>query len=221
MRFQSPFLLTAADYSPMFKGLLKVDPGAKGQVDHAMGWAKSFLKKQDRIVWFLRWVRVALAESLIESPGWGNLATSSPEAIAFRKALEPDIRHLGGYTLRSLKESLEHYLSLPVPEIQSYVFNPREDPPRVLQGTLAILENKFQEERRGLIQPRPEDKAILTFPDGWAWFLLPRAYCPDEAKAIGHCGNTHHARIPSSRYSPSVSRGRSASRPGGSRMLLL
>jgi len=198
MGFQSSFLLTAADYTPMFKGLLAVDPEAKGQVDRAIGWAKTFLKKQDRIVWFLRWMRAALAA---EMPGSGPELPNGTEMpvrqdiLAFRRSMGKDIDVLRrqGVTPRTLRSSLEHYLSLPIPEIQGHVFKSSETPEGLLQGDFAKLESRFQEQRRGLITPRPEDKAVLKFPDGWAWWLLPRAYDKDEAEAMGHCGNSPEA----------------------------
>ena len=33
------------------------------------------------------------------------------------------------------------------------------------------------------------DTVFLKFADGWAWWKLSRAYCSEEAKAMGHCGN--------------------------------
>ena len=199
MGFSSKFLLIAADYTPMFKVLLAVDPGAKGQVDNAIGWARMFLKKQDRIVWFLRWVRAALAADMPEDgpslPTGGTMPVRQ-DVRAFRKALDADIRLLGGFTARSLRSSLEHYLSLPIPEIQNHVFKGSENPQGLLWNDFAKLEERFNEERRGLIIPKPQDKVALGFPDGWAWWLLPRAYDKDEAAAMGHCGNSPEAQNP-------------------------
>jgi len=56
----------------MFKNILQVSPthpvtqGAlQLRVREEITWAKKDLKKQDRIVWWLRWFRLALLKSLV------------------------------------------------------------------------------------------------------------------------------------------------------------
>ncbi len=60
MKLSSPLLVLAIDYHQMFKALLDRAPNLKPDVDREIDWAKRKLKKQDRIVWYLRWVRLAL-----------------------------------------------------------------------------------------------------------------------------------------------------------------
>ena len=97
MGFAAEFLLTAApNYEGMFKTLLALDPRAKGQIESYIGWAKGFLKKQDRIVWFLRWVRAYLS-TFIQNETFLKYAPESDAMTKFLKALGPDVTRLQGY----------------------------------------------------------------------------------------------------------------------------
>ena len=193
MDFSSEFLFLAApNYEAMFKTLLVLDQRGKPQVSNAIGWAKEFLKKQDRIFWFLRWVRAYLATFLVESltikypdKSWPTAATN------FVKAIDRDMQMVGAHSFENLKHDLTHYLSLPIADIQNKVF--RTQTPDELFAEFDKMEGKFLESRRGLLLPKPEDKIVMQFPDGWAWWQLPRASCKDEADAMGHCGNSPQA----------------------------
>ena len=57
---ESP-LTEGTNYLSMFNDMIGTDDTAKQAVDKYITWARSNLKKNDRIVWFLRWVRVELA----------------------------------------------------------------------------------------------------------------------------------------------------------------
>jgi hypothetical protein len=84
---------------------------------------------------------------------------------------------------------------LPVPEIQNHVF--RTESPRQLFDLFASYEAGWRqriEEERSLITPESEDEILIEFPDGYAWWLLPRGGCPVEADAMGHCGNVPSQR---------------------------
>ena len=83
----------------------------------------------------------------------------------------------------ALKQQLEHFLSLPVPEIQNYVF--RAESPRQLFDLFAKYEAAWRqqmEEEKSLISPEDGDEILVEFQDGFAWWLLPRGGCPVEAR---------------------------------------
>jgi len=180
----------AQNYEQMFNDIFKFnpDPRIRQQISQDIDWARQRLRKNDRIVWFLRWLRVWLSST---GTGSGVTATSAPNAFQHLN------RRLGtaygqGDIVPSpiLKQRLEHFLSLPVPEIQNHVF--RTESPRQLFDLFASDEAGWRqriEEERSLITPESEDEILIEFPDGYAWWLLPRGGCPVEAEAMGHCGN--------------------------------
>jgi hypothetical protein len=94
-----------------------------------------------------------------------------------------------------MKAQLLHFLGLPIPAIQNYVF--RTESPTHLFGVFAAFEAEWRqriEEERSLITPQPDDEILISFQDGFAWWLLARGGCPVEANAMGHCGNVPSER---------------------------
>jgi len=188
-------LQEAQNYEGMFNDILKLnaDPRLRHQITQDIDWARKTLRKNDRIVWFLRWVKVWLIST---TTGSGVAAAASPGA------LQQQNRRLGTppgqddlVPSPALKQQLEHFLSLPVPEIQNYVF--RAESPRGLFDLFAKYEAAWRqriEEERSLITPEDDDEILIGFPDGFAWWLLPRGGCPVEAEAMGHCGNVPSER---------------------------
>jgi hypothetical protein len=185
----------AQNYEAMFNDILKLnaDPRLRHQITQDIDWARKTLRKNDRIVWFLRWVKVWLVST---TTGSGVAAAASPGA------LQRQNRHFGPVPGQddlvptpALKQQLEHFLSLPIPEIQNYVF--KAESPRQLFDLFARYEAAWRqriEEERSLITPEPEDEILIEFQDGYAWWLLSRGGCSVEAQAMGHCGNVPSQR---------------------------
>jgi hypothetical protein len=84
-------------------------------------WAKETLKKKDRIVWYLRLFRYSLVDNYV-----GGLLGQHMECDNWIKWLATERAKLGltpdGVIPRILQLRLEHFMSLPIPEIQSMVF---------------------------------------------------------------------------------------------------
>lgn len=205
----SSWLLLAIDYEEMFKQFLAVAPPFKADITREIQWAKTALKKSDRIIWYLRWVRLSLENDLAASgfieTGEGVKVPSQRDQIQalFAKDIsaynakspkikikEADVRAV---LLRDLKRQLEHFFALQDPSIET--FSPGYETPEHVIGELEKLEDeirvKVESEKRTIAEPETEsgDTVFIKFGDRWAWWLLGRAYCPEEARAMGHCGN--------------------------------
>lgn len=197
----------AYDYMAMFQPLLKLAPDTKPEIDHEIAWAKRALQKQNRIVWWLRWFRVGLADKvsqLVNDPNnysakdvpaetkqalrtlkqqYGNEATAKSGEQAFG-----GLDHvLNPRRWETRKEELEHLYSLQDPAVQE--FDPGWKPIHTVIDMLKGLENEFKERAKSALRPKSEDTVFLDCGGGWAWWLLPRAACDDESRAMGHCGN--------------------------------
>ena len=187
----------AQNYEVMFNDILKIDtdPRLRQEITRDINWARKTLRKNDRIIWFLRWSKIWYQ---LSGGIWaGGRANTSLSGALQQYNQRFQTRYVAG-DLRSppvLKTQLEHFLGLPVPEIQNYVF--RTESPRQLFELFTKYEAVWRqriEEEKSLITPEPEDEILISFADGYAWWLLPRGGCPVEAEAMGHCGNVPSQR---------------------------
>ena len=213
------FLLEAVDYDDMFKTFLGMNERTaefKIFINDQIAWAKKTLKKQDRIVWYLGWVRLSL------------LLTYAKDAPVTAKEVKRCIKNntvegaqaIGGVALYNeadvLKASyafslgsvshimgdLEHFYSLKAEKIEAFVFTPLE-----MWNYVKRQFTKFEEEWASAgedeilyrEQPLEVDEAmaeddyvtpIIDFGDGYYWVNLNKPYCRTEGGAMGHCGNS-------------------------------
>lgn len=145
---------------------------------------------EEGMVWYLRWIKIMKLNQLYESPSSTN--REEIERI-YRREIEKLERAIG----RSVSDSelgglypytanFEHFLSLPIPEIQDYDYRGKSIP-EVLDD-FRELEREWQEEREGQIHYDGEP-VLIDFGDGFAWYDLEDAMCDAEGEAMGHCGN--------------------------------
>ena len=198
-------IVEAQNYQEMFNDIFKLNPNPqlRRQIADNIDWARRTLRKNDRIVWFLRWVKLWASSAGAAAGITSTALTSAPQDGApVPGAMQQYNRRFGTaygqgdvVSPPALKQQLEHFLSLPVPEIQNYVF--KTETPTQLFDLFAGYEAGWRqriEEERSLITPQSGDEILIKFPDGFAWWLLPRGGCSVEAQAMGHCGNVPSQR---------------------------
>lgn len=199
MQLQSQLLVLAIDYHAMFKALTDRVPPFKQDAEKQIAWAKEYLKKNDRIIWFLRWVRLDMIKDA-EFYGRHREPSSVEKAIP-PGTLEKELKALSAKAGRpysvddvpnvvQLKQSLQHFMSIEDRDMQSRQFG--YEPPVQLLNELSALEDAYKEKAQAderMLEPQTGDKAFIKFGNGWAWWALSRGYCSEEAKAMGHCGN--------------------------------
>src|ERR1700694_2815215 len=97
----------AQNYEAMFNDILKpnADPRLRHEITQDITWARKTLRKNDRIVWFLRWVKVWLLST----------TGASIAAAAFPEALQQQTRRFGPAPGQddlmgspAMKQQLEH-----------------------------------------------------------------------------------------------------------------
>ena len=224
MPFTAKFLVNAAvDYTEMFRGVLNLLNGnlskwlysdVENEIGHEIKWAETVLKKNYRIVWWLRWFKLALLKKHLQTVKSGEYCAPDidiEECVQRYTAFyEKELRKFDagaakapsagsqgslrpGPTLAQMERlqlNFKHYFDLAqIAEIQDYPLDFQN--PTWVHTTFYHMEQayneKIKEEKRWLAQ-NDEHEIVLEFPNGWAWLNLNADYCREEADSMGHCG---------------------------------
>lgn len=210
-------LIEAQNYEDMFNDIQKIvsaipddkfKTDVNAQIQDIVRRARAVLKKSDRVVWFLRLWKVGFLLHLVVDVQAIKIAeqdlirTVGNQLNELIKRMSTDLARRGGYPEISKTElikaygndtklltDLAHYLSLPIPAIQNYVFGFKSLTDII--DSFEDYEAAWKAKATELIPYDPTDgKTILKFPNGYFWQNLNRAYCRSEGNAMGHCGNT-------------------------------
>lgn len=181
---ESP-LTEAQNYISMFNDFIGTDESSKATIQKYIDWARSNLRKNDRIVWFLRWVRVELAGRI-------KHLDSDAELDKLNRRMKAGYSRHDMVPINNLMTNLQHYLSMPIDQIQNVIWGKQS--PQQLLSEFKKYEDDWKEtsDQRNLLSYNEgeEPTKIIQFPDGYAWFDLETHACREEGKAMGHCGNT-------------------------------
>lgn len=213
-------LMEARDYESPFKQIVDIAKSAGNDemqflVKDSISWAKTNLKRQDRIGWYLRYVKLSLLfylKSILENYQLSDTVHNNREEFARvdslldrirttdYPALERKVKSETPLTslskekvissLREIRNTILHFISLDeiIPEAKNTVW--KDQSFRELIAQFNEIEQKWKEERTQIIDINPDDKEILKINSKQSWWLLNRASCRAEGGAMGHCGNT-------------------------------
>lgn len=164
-------LITEAAYDSMVDAMQRRYPDQVEFIQDQVRAARQSLKKADRVTWYLRVIDAYLSGAVDSVAGRYNFTT-------FQK-LQSDILHFFGYNYAP---------------IDNYQFG-RQTISQVIDD-LKALERQWQEqaEKTRGVDPQEGDYRLFEFGDGTAWWFVDRAYCPEEGRSGGHCGNVDGKR---------------------------
>lgn len=184
-----------ATYEAMFRGILS-DPDIpddnKKWVRDRIKWAQQTLRKSDRVIWFLRYIKATMMDAFAPPetnplPGEKWVATFDPDCLKPYAAWGIHSFHTKGFW-----DKLEHFMSLDCPAIQNMTFGKK--PVADVMTTMRAFEKEWGEEQKGRIPADHPNNAkattIIDFGNGWVWMNLNAAACNEEGRAMGHCGNS-------------------------------
>src|SRR3954465_9863508 len=153
----SNFMTEAQNYESMFNDLLTQHPNDQNlheQLKLNIDWARKTLKKNDRIVWFLRWVKVFLShpidpstlmharmQNAFRQQGQEPEQTTNPALAAYNQRYKATYTEGDLLSLQRLRDHLTHFFGLPISEIQNYVF--RSESPREIYETFHAYEQAW------------------------------------------------------------------------------
>lgn len=193
-------IFESQNYEDMFKSVFEIAQylPSEQQINHVVNnvnedikWAKKILKKNDRIVWYLRVVKYRWLKQL------NNLSQTDVQKVLPIINKEMNKLNKFPYIEKSLNQvqnppfirKIEHFLSLPVDKIKNYVWSNQTSAELISQ--FEEFEQEWQDSLgENGVEIKDGDKLLISFDGGSkAWWLLDRGACGDEADKMGHCGN--------------------------------
>ena len=204
-------------YLAMFQSMIPLmTQDGRDQLAKHVDWAINTLKKNDRIVWYLRWIRPEMVDTMfVTTDETGRWHQDTDRALAVANKLtaqnakfynmSPQQAGTSAATVFSnrWKTNIEHFLSYQLPGIERIVWD-RQSPDQ-LTYQMSAVERQWQEQQKEEKRALPatdedpeytdgyeEDhpQKLIDFGDGFAWWDLNRPYCTREGDSMGHCGNS-------------------------------
>lgn len=207
MKLYEVYLTEATNYNEMFNSVLSIAEyvsdivpfygSVKKNIEEEIDWAKKTLRKNDRIVWYLRVLKYYWLKKLNEIDFSDKLDEN--DKIFLKQKIEKEINKLTSkfnYVIQSLnitqnsnKVAIEHFLSLPVDKIQNYVWSDQTSD-EILK-TFEEYEEEWKEKSgEKAVEIQEGDQLIIPFENETkGWWLLNRGACESEGESMGHCGN--------------------------------
>lgn len=193
-------LLEAEDrYIAMFRAMYP--DGIPPQLEVQVRGARQRLKRQDRIVWYLKWLRITI---LISRPlvghRTGELQLSPDEKADIEMSANFFKKFSGGMSVGDAKKgaaalnitTLSHFVSMSdaIPKLGSIVWD-RQSPQELIEEMTEVEQDWKQKQDQEIQYDSIDDlpEVFLQIDSHWAWYDLNKSSCDDESKAMGHCGN--------------------------------
>lgn len=202
-------LFEAQNYEDMFKSVFDIAQflPTEESKNHVMKSirddikdAKKSLKKNDRIIWYLRIVKYKWLNQMYKTKFDGT----GDQVREIASKIEKELNKLKkfSYIEKSANQALnrpfmlqiDHFLSLPIDKIQNYVWTDQTSKELLDQFTEFEDEWKDTLGENG-VRISSGDEMVLQFDGGKkAWWLLDRGACREEGDKMGHCGNVPQER---------------------------
>jgi len=194
-----------------FIRLIKVSAGADNALSNSLiKSAKQSLRRQDRIVWYLRYVKAHVVRDFIKRISQAlfsrqeMLSDNEKQIIndileKLQREYKMILQKTGSnpeqvYSSFHILDTLAHFVSLDdiIPAAKQTVWKYQSF--EELERHYDELESEWRESQADSVKVHEGDKIILEINNKQAWWLLDREACRDEGAAMGHCGNTHRPK---------------------------
>ena len=157
-------ILLEAAYDGMINSLKKDYPNNLKEIDDNIKQAKTILKKQDRMVWYIKVLRAYLSNNINNVKGSYNFKDM--------ESFNNDLFHYYGYNIGDIENT--QYVNQNISELFD-----------TFQGYI----NKYQQSDKAPVPVKHGDKELIKCNDGTSWWFIDRAYCSEEGRSGKHCGN--------------------------------
>lgn len=162
--------LFEASYDGMVNNLRTKFPDQVDFINQQLKWAKDILKKDERVVWWLR-----LITDYLNNDGTVDIGDGTRNPL----------------NLEEFGNGIAHFFGYESPQVHNYQFGKKT--PLQVHADLTNLLQQWEKEQETNperpLTPQEGDHEIIKFNDGTAWWFVDRAYCPEEGRSGKHCGN--------------------------------
>lgn len=188
----------ADKYGQMFSAI----PVERDFIDKQIKWAIDNLKREDRIIWYLRYFRIGLlSDWLIKNKNDEQHASISQMHQKFIKQLvqktksNPSEVAVSANSIMSARtaNALTHIMAVAefIKPLSDMVWDAQT--PKELIDQSTQLEKEYNDTKDANSVPKTEDKQgatkLIDFGNGYAWWNLGQSCDREEGQAMGHCGN--------------------------------
>jgi len=157
-------ILLEAAYDGMIDSLKKNFPNNIKDIDDNVKQAKTILKKQDRMVWYLKVLKAYLSNNIDAVKGSYNFKDM--------ETFNNDLFHYYGYNLGDIENT--QLANQNISELfQSF------------QNTA----QQYQKSDKPPVPVQHGDYELIKCNDGTSWWFVDRGYCEEEGRSGKHCGN--------------------------------
>lgn len=190
-------------YMPIFNPILKIASNEKiiNIIKTYINLGLQISSRNDWMVWWCRIARIIIMKRF--STGFYPTVSKilSLEEYKNIRSLYQNFTsgmNLDGYQdvlangMEYIQPDFKHFMvDQNIPKIRSFRF--ANQSVRDVLDYFMKVEEEWKEKHSATLDMTDSyhrnEKAIVTFPDGAAWFNLGRSGCSREAEAMGHCGN--------------------------------
>jgi hypothetical protein len=190
-----------AQYKQMLNGLVKHNIIDSSKAENIVKSLRINLKRNDRIVWWINWYRIAQAHRYTKKRLLNADDTVKDQALqVFNEITKKDYNQISEYDVNyfllrwSTMFMIEHlnYQITNIPAIAQMVWNINESPQNIMEE-LEFYETEYNRRQSEEVDLEEGDKIILDY-GNYAWVMLNRGACDAEGRAMGHCGNVPSVR---------------------------
>lgn len=189
-------------YLEMFQGpLFKDKEGVylDTTIEH-VDWARKTLKKEDRIVWYLRLhkydVLANQARKIENAKQFSSRFQNNEPLVQLSKKESSFVQHMENvrcttedFSTRQIKLELEHMIDMDLYDINHMLLG--WDSPKRVFDQVEDFQLSWQAKNEGK-STLEYGHRLIEFDDGSAWFDLQASGCKQESDLMGHCGNGSH-----------------------------
>lgn len=188
LRFKQYLLFEKQEYEAMFGNEYlevfgKNRKNIANSIREDIRWAKRVLKKNDRIVWFLRILKLY---TVISNTVISKFAQDDQIYQYNKKTKGLKIRVVDIPSKYELKIDLEHFMNFNIPEMDNFVFG-WNLPTRIMNELNDIVERWKKSTDGKIVKEKP---VFLKIDNTFSWYEVPNAD-PEESMIMGHCATSN------------------------------